>query len=261
MQRPELPLTLGTALAWARATSRRPGELNRFPHPGFDGDETCGGFAFTDGQELLVAAYDGTFGSSMLSAFDPGEVLDEWLARARRRHRDLSWDELRPWQQAAVEAVRRGVPSSSLGDPRLTGDLDRDYADWLWLRLRRSSRDPLRVLAAEDALMAPPRSPGRHGAYTHACPLCGLPAPHTDRYPRAVCDDCTERTTDSRGRRVRGRNVSFSGGFEAYLVDGEGADTSPCEEVTASGRCWVDGHECSIGEARFGGVVVEALDG
>jgi hypothetical protein len=75
-----------------------------------------------------------------------------------------------------------------------------------------------------------------------------------DRYPRAVCPDCHDRTTDSTGRRIAGYNTSISGGFEARYVDTD----EVCPEVTRSERCWVDGRECSIGEARFGGVVVEA---
>lgn len=93
------------------------------------------------------------------------------------------------------------------------------------------------------------------GPRTHACPLCGRPAPHLDRYPRAVCDDCRDRATDSAGRPVAGHNTSMSGGFEARFV----ADGGVCDEVTRTGRCLVDGHPCAIGEARFGGVVVEAL--
>lgn len=90
---------------------------------------------------------------------------------------------------------------------------------------------------------------------THPCPLCGRPAPHQDRYPRAVCDGCRDRATDSTGRPVVGRNTTLSGGFEARFVPGGDV----CDEVTRTGRCLVDGHPCAIGEARFGGVVVEAL--
>jgi len=87
--------------------------------------------------------------------------------------------------------------------------------------------------------------------------VCSRPAPHADRYPRSLCDDCTARAADSAGRRVRGFNTSLSGGFEARHLGPDGVVGEICHEVTAGGRCWVDDHECSIGEARFGGVVVE----
>jgi hypothetical protein len=92
---------------------------------------------------------------------------------------------------------------------------------------------------------------------THPCPLCTRPTPHSDRYPRSLCAECAGRTTDSAGRRVRGYNTSFAGGFEARYLGPDDAPGEICPEVTTSGRCWVDGHECSIGEARFGGVVVQ----
>lgn len=99
-----------------------------------------------------------------------------------------------------------------------------------------------------------------NAAGTHPCPLCGEPALHLDRYPHAVCLACGSRTVDSAGRRVVGYNTSIFGGFEARFATDDGTSGEVCDEVTQSGRCWIDGHECSIGEARFGGVVVQAIE-
>ena len=96
------------------------------------------------------------------------------------------------------------------------------------------------------------RSPTR--ARSAACRLIGSP-----RYRRSVCDTCYPKTVDSQGRRVSGYNTSLTGGFEATYVGADGASEGICHEVTDSGRCWIDGHACTIQEAKFGGVVVQAL--
>lgn len=95
-----------------------------------------------------------------------------------------------------------------------------------------------------------PRTP-----HTHACPTCGRPATHMDRYPRSVCEDCVVLATCVHERQVGGRNVSLSGGFEAYHDD---QPDNLCAETTTGHRVWIRGRACTMGEARFGGVVVEA---
>ncbi|HSV40416.1 MAG TPA: hypothetical protein VLI04_16760, partial [Nocardioidaceae bacterium] len=151
--------------------------------------------------------------------------------------------------QAAVAAMQDRTTVADLGLP--LGPADLDYAEYLRIHLGRSPIDPLRVLAAEDFLLAPPEQ----RRYTHLCPLCAAPALHQDRYPRSVCDTCYGRTADRDGRRVTGSNTHMSGGFVAHF-----AGTSDiCAEVTATKRCWVAEHPCRIDEAHFGGVVVEAL--
>ncbi|MBB6625863.1 hypothetical protein H5V45_00890 [Nocardioides sp. KIGAM211] len=259
------PLTRERALAWARGQSDDP-ELRPYPHEELESDEVSGGWAFADGRRLYVAGRDGSTGVSLLGHRDPEDTIAAWLVTRRHANRTLAPDDLGPWQQAAVRAVERGVTVAALDDPRIATADDRDHADWIWLSLRRSRVAPLRALAANDRLMGPPQPPGRGGRLTHACPLCGRPAPHQERYPRAVCDDCHEATLDAKGRRVRGRNVSMSGGFEARFCEplpgsapGPEGDGGPCPEVTRSGSVWVHGHACRMGEARFGGIVVEAL--
>lgn len=95
----------------------------------------------------------------------------------------------------------------------------------------------------------------------HPCPICGRPTAHQDRYPASVCADCASRVTDRDGRRVVGYNEGLGGGFIAFYADSPtGRQTEIAGEVLATGRCWIDGIECTIGEARFGGVVVQRVD-
>lgn len=98
-------------------------------------------------------------------------------------------------------------------------------------------------------------------APTHPCPVCGTPTPHEDRYPRSVCADCRQRTADRDGRLVVGHSEGLSGGLIVFYAESpSGPQTEIAGEVLESGRCWIDGIECTIEEARFGGVVVQALD-
>lgn len=95
---------------------------------------------------------------------------------------------------------------------------------------------------------------------SHPCPVCGSSTAHTDRYPASVCVDCAGRATDSEGRRIIGYNESLSGGLIVFYAESDrGPQAELATEVLETGRCWIDGIECTIGEARFGGVVIEAV--
>ncbi|MET0450027.1 MAG: hypothetical protein ABW004_16560 [Aeromicrobium sp.] len=95
---------------------------------------------------------------------------------------------------------------------------------------------------------------------THPCPICGTPTVHQDRYPASVCADCQSRASDRAGRRVVGFNEGMSGGFIVFYAESlSGPQSEIAGEVLETGRCFIDGIECTMGEARFGGVVVERL--
>lgn len=95
---------------------------------------------------------------------------------------------------------------------------------------------------------------------SHACPICGAMTSHTDRYPSSVCVDCAARAADSTGRVIVGYNEGLSGGLIVFYAESDrGPQAEIADEVMNTGRCWIDGIECSIGEARFGGVVIERL--
>jgi len=95
---------------------------------------------------------------------------------------------------------------------------------------------------------------------THPCPICGTPTPHEDRYPASVCTDCQQRAADRDGRRIVGYNEGLSGGLVVFYAESPtGRQSEIAGEVLETGRCWIDGIACTIGEARFGGVVVQRL--
>lgn len=95
---------------------------------------------------------------------------------------------------------------------------------------------------------------------THPCPICGTPTVHEARYPASVCADCQQRAADRDGRRIVGYNEGFGGELIVFYAESpSGPQTEIAGDVLATGRCWIDGIECSIDEARFGGVVVQRL--
>jgi hypothetical protein len=265
---PEPPVGYDSARAWALDHAPGSRHLDDVRHSDLEADQQAGGFAFVEpGRQLIIIGRDGSSYSVALRGHDEAELaghIDGWLARSRHRHRPLTPAALGPWQQAAVAAHLAGVTVGDLRADQTPTGLDPagvDYAEYLLICLRRSTaRDPLRVMAADDQLMRPPdlaRWPGSR--YTHPCPVCGQPTPHWDRYPRAVCDRCAQRTADAAGRFVAGYNTSLSGGFEARYRTHDGSAGDVCVEVSESGYCWIDDRKCSIGEARFGGIVIDAL--
>jgi hypothetical protein len=87
----------------------------------------------------------------------------------------------------------------------------------------------------------------------HPCPICAIPVPHWERYPRAVCNTCYDKACDNKGRKLNFYNVSMSGGFEAIVAD--------TKEEYPSHICYIEGVECWADEARFGGIVIQPHDG
>ncbi|SDB85217.1 ADP-ribosylglycohydrolase [Sanguibacter gelidistatuariae] len=88
------------------------------------------------------------------------------------------------------------------------------------------------------------------------CPVCGVYGIPFSRYPNFVCRWCEAWVTDENGRPVWLSNTSFSGGFDAHYADGK-----PASELARSGQVFISGQPFRAGEARFGGVVVEAVAG
>jgi hypothetical protein len=258
---PEPPVAFESARAWVLRFAGG-GPIQDVRHADLAADQRAGGFAFVQpGRRLMIVGRDGSYYETVVGNDEPEWAghIDAWLTRRRHQKRPLTLAELGPWQQVAVAACLAGVTVGELSAERTPAALDPagvDYAEYLLIRLRRRGNgDPLRALVPDDELMRPPNRP----RYTHPCPLCGQPSVHSDRYPRSVCDGCGQRAADAEGRLIAGHNTSFSGGFEARYRTHDGRAGDVCAEVSESGRCWIDGHACSIGEARFGGVVIEAL--
>ncbi len=270
MDRPQPPVTRETALAWVRERAPEPDAVEEVAHEEFNADVVSGGFAFAESEQRFhIVGHDGSY--EVRVGGPPSAwagFIESFWSTSRHRNRPIGLDEVGIWQQAAVAAAVSGSATVQAlpADARrqLASAEDLDYAEYLLIFLnralsRRDLRDEataLRVLASQDHLMSPPRET----AWTHPCPICGLPSIGSKRYPRSVCDTCYPRTVDSSGRRVTGYNTSMSGGFEAAYVGADGESEGICQEVTDSGRCWIDGHECTIAEAHFGGVVVQLAE-
>lgn len=257
----DLP-TEQAALARAREHVPAPDLLTRHPHPEYDADEVSGGHAFTAPGRLVLVGRRGSLSVEVVGPDDDiDRLIDARLAEQRHRDRPLTDADLGPCQQAALRVAEEGVDPAAVTDRLrevLVTEEEVEAATYLWIRMRRAiarGGDARRELAANDELLV---GTGMSPALrVIACPVCGRPSLTMPRYPRAVCDACHERATCVHGRRVRGYNTSFSGGFAAEHVDGD-APTA-CEETTRSGKCRIGEVACRIGEARFGGVVVEAV--
>lgn len=257
----DLP-TEEAALVRARELVPTPELLVRHPHRDHDADEVSGGYAFTTPDRLVLVGHGGSLSVEMVGPHDDVDrIIEARLAEQRHRDRPLPDTDLGPCQRAALRAVEEGVGPGDVVD-RLRRELgaqdEVDAATYLWVRMRRAvarGGNALRELAAHDDLLdGTGMSPGSR---VIACPVCGNPAVTMPRYPRAVCDDCRDQVTCVHGRPVHGFNTSLSGGFAAEHLDGEAP--TPCEETTRSGVCSIGDVACRIGEARFGGVVVEAV--
>lgn len=83
------------------------------------------------------------------------------------------------------------------------------------------------------------------------CPICGNTTTQNARYPQAICRECERRAVCRHGQMLTAYNTSLSGGFEAAHA----ADKAVCTEATTTHQVWIDGVECHMDEARFGGVV------
>jgi hypothetical protein len=86
---------------------------------------------------------------------------------------------------------------------------------------------------------------------TQHCPICSAAVAPNPRYPRYVCESCAGKASSADGRLLAFSNVDFSGGFAARYAD-TGAEYP-------SHECFIGGVKCHADEARFGGIVIEAV--
>jgi hypothetical protein len=87
-------------------------------------------------------------------------------------------------------------------------------------------------------------------APTQPCPICGTAQRAFPRYPRYVCDACTARAVDDRGRPVQAYNTHAMGYGVQLLVTGT-------DEKLDTTTLFIDGVACEAREARFGGIVIQ----
>jgi hypothetical protein len=87
----------------------------------------------------------------------------------------------------------------------------------------------------------------------HFCPGCGVAQKAFPRYPWYFCQDCVKRATDGAGRPLKFTNTSAGGGFAFAYADSD--DWVACGHAL----CRIAGRPVLVGEARFGGTVVEPV--
>lgn len=88
---------------------------------------------------------------------------------------------------------------------------------------------------------------------THDCPICQAQVLHSERYPKQVCNECSERTCDANGRNISFMSWSFAGGLLGTYSDTGARYTESF--------CYIDGIKCRAEEDRFGrGIIIEAVE-
>lgn len=231
-----------------------PSEMTEFFCPEFNDDKEFGGYAFVGDGLVYAVCFDGAQEVAPFISTDAERVDYLRGLRRKREHatRTLTLEDVSPLHRLAIKALVGGCDSvADLAEDVLDGASEQEVsrAGYLLLAIRGgtsegSEREALRLLAATDWLF---ESDGQRGS--HPCPICGRLAVNGN-YGVMACERCFANALCRHGRRIDGFNVCLSGGFEARHVD----DNSICEQVTADNRCWVDGYECDMNEAKFGGI-------
>jgi hypothetical protein len=89
-------------------------------------------------------------------------------------------------------------------------------------------------------------------AAKQGCPICKAAVRPYPRYPRYVCRKCAERVRSSDGRPLEFFNRDLSGGFVARYAD--------TRKAYRGHDCFIDGVRCYADEAKFGGIVIQAVE-
>jgi hypothetical protein len=90
------------------------------------------------------------------------------------------------------------------------------------------------------------------------CPCCTSNVQPNPRYTAYVCRDCVALAKAPDGRAVIFNNVNPSDALPNMSVAGSYVIS---DEVYASDLCTIRGLECQAREARFGGVVIQPIEG
>jgi hypothetical protein len=105
--------------------------------------------------------------------------------------------------------------------------------------------------------MLPPSTAFQPGGYAGTCPVCHGPALQSDRYPRALCEPCTNAAVcEEHGQPVAlgAQQPQLSGLEPGHWLDG--GRWTPCGE-----RVVVHGVPCIYHEAYMGGGVAQPVTG
>ena len=101
----------------------------------------------------------------------------------------------------------------------------------------------------------------RLAASKQKCPICEAPVLEMERYPRYLCPNCADRVVDGDGRGVTFTDHDNGDGLTMRDLDKGSPDIhTELPSVTGYPHVWIDGIECEVRVAHFGGVVIQALD-
>jgi hypothetical protein len=87
------------------------------------------------------------------------------------------------------------------------------------------------------------------GDASHCCPICSRSMPACARYPAYVCGRCADKAVDGDGRPLVYVDAGGIGGISVEGASESGART-----------CFIGGIPCVVGEAKFGGFVMQVRD-
>jgi len=92
----------------------------------------------------------------------------------------------------------------------------------------------------------------KRSEYKQYCANCKKSVFNNARYPKYICDDCTDLITDKEGRRIEFYNTEPLGhGCQGYYIGTEQ------KEKYASNIGFIDNKEVYAEEAHFGGIVIQ----
>lgn len=137
--------------------------------------------------------------------------------------------------------------------------LDNDIQDTaiqVWNQGEHSERIYLGLTKARKGGRRKPKSPKVATADAASppvqhCPICSAEVEPNARYPRYVCEECAAQASSADGRLLEFSNIDMSGGYTARFAD--------TLAEYPSHECFVAGVKCHADEARFGGIVIEAV--
>jgi hypothetical protein len=89
------------------------------------------------------------------------------------------------------------------------------------------------------------------------CPICNNQFTRMIRYPNTICNECSKHTIDKNGNTVVFANIDEFGGFQSRHFNNNNNNA----ETKSDHTCYVNGIECYADEARFGGIVIQTVNG
>jgi len=124
-------------------------------------------------------------------------------------------------------------------------------------------REPIAVtfLASSIGLEFGPDAPKYGRLNETPCPTCGSMIEHFERYPNYICGNCVAKLVDVNGVPIRFENQSLLGtGIIALLLNPATGDYDLPDQISSmTGEAFCNGLRCVAEEARFGGVIVQAM--